>query len=59
VVTILSPPIGGRPALPLHIISRFRGSVLLFKSVEEDVQTTYSDFSRVVPHPPQSAATPP
>ena len=59
VETTLSPPEEARPALPLRIISRFRGRVFLFKSIEEDVQTAFSDYVLVRPHDPQPAGTPP
>ncbi len=48
VETSLNPPTGELPALPGHVDSRFRGRVFLFKSIEEDVHTTYSDFARKV-----------
>ena len=44
-----SPPAGDRPALPRRVTSRFRGRVWIFKSIEEDVQTDYADFTRVIP----------
>jgi hypothetical protein len=59
VETLLSPPTVERPALPLRVTSRFRGRVWLFKSVEEDVQTTYADFRQVIPFTPPPAVTMP
>jgi hypothetical protein len=44
-----SPPAEGRPALPRESRSRFRGRLFFFKSIEEDLRITYSDFVRVVP----------
>lgn len=49
VETVLRAPVGQGPALPQHTTSRFRGRVLLFKSIEEDVQTDYADFVQVTP----------
>lgn len=57
VETFLSAPEGDRPALPLRTTSRFRGRVLLFKHIAEDVETSYSAFRRVAPLP--SRTTPP
>lgn len=51
VETVLRAPAGQGPALPQHTTSRFRGRVLLFKSIEEDVQTDYADFIQVTPFP--------
>lgn len=44
-----SPPTGDRPSLPRASRSRFRGRLFFFKSIEEDLRITYSDFQRVVP----------
>lgn len=44
-----SPPADDRPSLPRASRSRFRGRLLFFKSIEEDLRITYSDFARVVP----------
>ena len=59
VETVLCAPSDQAPPLPQRTLSRFRGRILLFKSIEEDVQTTYADFVRVIPVPPQSSATAP
>jgi len=59
VETTLCPPTGDRPALPLRTTSRFRGRILLFKSIEEDVQSSYSDFTRVVPVAASAGSIPP
>jgi len=62
VETMLSPPAEDHPGLPLRTTSRFRGRVLLFKHVEEDIQTAYSDFTRVKPlssRPSGSQPSPP
>lgn len=45
-----SPPTGEQPSLPRASRSRFRGRLFFFKSIEEDLRITYSDFTRVVPH---------
>lgn len=57
--TSLSHPTADRPALPIRVDSRFRGRIFLFKSIEEDVRTSYSDFTRVQPLAPSRLATPP
>lgn len=36
-----------QPALPARTVSRFRGRVFFFKEIEEDVDSTYSDFVHV------------
>jgi len=46
-------------ALPQHTTSRFRGRILIFKSIEEDIQTAYSDFVRVTPLPAEPPDGPP
>jgi len=45
-----SPPNGDQPSLPRASRSRFRGRLFFIKSIEEDLQIAYSDFTRVVPH---------
>jgi hypothetical protein len=47
VETSLLPPLPDRPDLPQRVTSRFRGRVLLFKSIEEDVESAYADFVQV------------
>lgn len=42
-----SPATAERPSLPLSSISRFRGRLLLVKSINEDLSITYSDYVRV------------
>lgn len=42
----LSAATAETPALPRESLSRFRGQVLLFKSIDEEVRVVYSDFSR-------------
>jgi hypothetical protein len=42
----LSAPSADTPALPRESSSRFRGRVLLFKSIDEEVRVLYSDFRR-------------
>lgn len=59
VETVLSPSTNHGSSLPQRTTSRFRGRVLLFKSIEEDVQTAYTDFVQVTPLPVQTPATPP
>jgi hypothetical protein len=59
VETVLSPPADHGPTLPKRTTSRFRGRLLLFKSIEEDVQTVYTGFVQVTPLPVQPPATPP
>ena len=59
VETTLSAPTEDRPSLPVLVTSRFRGRVLLIKSIEEDVRTSYSDFIRVRPFLPQPPDTAP
>lgn len=49
VETLFRPPIEADPALPYRTVSRFRGRVLLFKAIEEDIQTDYADFVKVTP----------
>ena len=45
----LSPPEPNRPPLPLTSHSIFHGRFLLFKSVDEEVDVSYSDFEKRVP----------
>ena len=59
VETTFDAPSPARPALPIRVTSRFRGRVFLFKSIEEDTETSYSDFTQVQPLPPAPPATPP
>lgn len=59
VETTLSAPTTDRPALPVLVTSHFRGRVFLFKSIEEDIQTSYSDFVQVRPLIPPAPVTPP
>lgn len=42
----VSPATAETPPLPRESRSRFHGRVLFFKSVDEDVRVSYSDFSR-------------
>ena len=44
VAVALSPPGDGRPALPLRSQSLFHGRLLLFTSVDEEIEVDYSDF---------------
>lgn len=41
-----SPATPDHPSLPLTSSSRFRGRLLLFKSIDEDLSITYSDYVR-------------
>lgn len=45
------PPQGDRPALPLTASSRFKGRILLVKSIEENLDATYSEFAPPPPRP--------
>lgn len=47
--TSLTPPTGVVPALPKRTTSRFRGRIIYFKSIDEDIQTDYADFLPVTP----------
>ena len=47
VETTLGTAVQDCPALPVRVTSRFRGRVFFFKSIEEDIQTSYSDFTSV------------
>jgi hypothetical protein len=42
-----SPATAERPSLPLSSTSIFHGRFLLFKSIDEDVRITYSDYVRI------------
>ncbi len=59
VETILVAPTDQAPLLPRRTNSHFRGRIMLFKSIEEDVQTSYADFVRVTPIVPPSLPNPP
>lgn len=45
----LTPPTADRPALPSEMVSRFRGRLFFFVSMNENLQVTYSDFEPVRP----------
>ncbi len=49
-----SPPADGHPGLPLSAVSHFRGRLLLFKSIAEDLRVTYSEFVRLTATAPQN-----
>lgn len=51
----LSAATAGTPALPRESWSHFRGRVLLFKSIDEEVRVIYSDFSRPEEKPADGA----
>ena len=43
-----SPATADRPSLPLTSTSIFHGRFMLFKSIDEEVRITYSDYTRVI-----------
>lgn len=47
VTTHYDPPVGDRPSLPRTTVSKFRGRMFFFVSVEEDLRVEFSDFARV------------
>ncbi len=59
VQTTFSPPRADRPGLPQHTSSHFRGRVLVVKSVEENLQSDYSDFTHVGVKPAPSGVDAP
>jgi len=45
VTLTFSPPTADHPSLPATAHSRFRGRLLFFKSIEEDLRIVYADFT--------------
>jgi len=51
VITTFDPPSGAEPALPRTVVSRFRGRMLWFWTVDEVTRVRYSEFRRAGPAP--------
>lgn len=45
VTMTFSPPAADQPSLPATAHSRFRGRILFFKAIEEDLRIVYADFT--------------